>query len=325
MTSAPRMSQSNTVTTLHEVDPTAWPADWRVWSPFNVVALKSDEFAALDGARQAALRDWVALGGRLVLEPAGDASEKREALGLGNITTWSQSLKEIYPARFSFGKIETATGSGDYYLPFGAVPELAAATSHVKPWSARFSLLNPGELDNWTVEPHVVGMIVFLFVFAMLAGPVNLFFIAPAGKRHRLFVTVPGLSLLASLGLAGYILAGDGVNGQGTRKALVMLLPGENKAAVFQEQVARTGALLGQGFKLPEDMAATEAVSDRDSQTPGGSNPVVDRAGDQAGGGWFRSRLRQAQDLWRLTPTRARIELVGGRERRGGARGAVEP
>ena len=302
--------ERNDPVAMHEFDPTAWPADWRVWSPFNLVVLGANEFAALDGARQAALRDWVALGGRLILEASSPVMEKREEHGLGNITTLNQSLQEIYDARFATDAI--ANGQGNYQLPLNLVPELGPAAGRHQPWTAQFRLLNEADREHRTVDPHVLGMMLFLLGFALLTGPINLFFIAPTGRRHRLFVTVPALSILASLGLAGYILAGDGVDGQGTRKALVMLLPGENKAAVFQEQVSRTGVLLGQDFKLAADLAATEAGSDRDNQTPSGTAPILERTGNEAGGEWFRSRLRQSQDLWRITPTRARLELVGG-------------
>jgi hypothetical protein len=102
----------------------------------------------------------------------------------------------------------------------------------------------------------------------------------------------------------------DGVGGEGARRTLVALLPGDNQAAVFQEQVSRTGLLFGTSFPLADDTICAVAATDDVNFQPG--RPLeYNRQEGRATGDWFRGRARQAQHLRRLTPTRARVERVG--------------
>ncbi len=355
---------------LGVVDPGRWPADWRSWSPYSVVVLGADEFAALDAARRTALREWVALGGLLVLSPArpqpgagvenaglgriislpqslgginGDLAEadrKAEAAYQAALTAYRAAMTAVRNSRRGRGaaaasapappigppppmptpptRLEPPPGLLDHLpLADGTTVSLNLAEPPPRnpgPWTGQFRLVTSNDLYNWRVEKNPLVLVIGLLLFALLVGPVNFFVFAPPGRRHRLFVTVPALSLLASLGLGAGIVLGDGFGGDGARRALVMLLPWENKAAVFQEQVARTGVLLGAGFPLAADTAAGEVPDDDPGANAGrGDNaPPLNRTDTAAGGDWFRSHSRQVQRFWRITPTRARIELVGG-------------
>jgi hypothetical protein len=94
---------------------------------------------------------------------------------------------------------------------------------------------------------------------------------------------------------------------------VVVLLPGENEAVVVQQQVVRTGMILRRSFKLPAD---TDLQLRLDG-APGPQGTELVRQGDMASGGWFASRAIQYHDLCRVTPTRARVDLVeGGKEGR---------
>jgi hypothetical protein len=128
-------------------------------------------------------------------------------------------------------------------------------------------------------------------------------------RRQRLFFTLPAISIAAVALLVAAIWLQDGVGGDGARRALVVLLPGDNQAAVFQEQVSRSGLLFGASFPLPEDVVCASVPTD--DYGPGGRTFTFERQENTASGDWFRSRARQAQHLRRLVPTRARVEQVG--------------
>jgi hypothetical protein len=172
--------------------------------------------------------------------------------------------------------------------------------------------LDSGPLFEATKEDSTgnAWLAVFLVSFAVIVGPVNLFLLAPAQKRHRLFVTTPLIAVAASLLLGVAILVQDGTGGTGERRACVFLLPGENQAVVIQEQAARTGFLTGRSFAFPDDVAM--AVLPFEASISYGVPEVeLERGHGRAGGDWFQSRARQAQQLRRVVPTRARIEEVG--------------
>lgn len=282
---------------LSAVEVTQLPADWRVWSSFAGVILPADEYAALDAGRRGALRGWVGLGGRLWLSPSASGEERVEKYGAGLITTLAHPLSIIQiNGEPWITKIQVYDGTP-------GLPEREALN------------LEKSLIGTSVQNPPGAGtpLAMFLLAFAIVVGPVNLFVFAPVSKRHRLFMTTPLIALIATLGLGVMILLQDGIGGDGMRRALVVLLPGNNEAAVFQEQAARTGFLTGRSFALADDTQMTvlplEQYDLRSNFNLQASE--LARADGRASGDWFRNRSRQAQLVQRLVPTRGRVERVG--------------
>ena len=288
---------SNDQVELSVVDAAAWPADWRVWSPFTLVVMTDPEFRALDGARRAALLDWVALGGTLSLFPPftqGSSLIPAENWGRGGIIRSEKTLAEV--------------ASPESLLP--KAPKFPRQLFDQAIMAGNSSGPQAFELSSGSI-----GVTLFLVLFALLIGPVNLLLFAPAKSRQRLFFTVPLISLGASLVLGLVIVWRDGFGGEGVQRGLIMLLPGENKAVVVQYQLSCTGVLFSGAFPLPED---TQCIF---SYEPLRTLPHLSfdtrernfaRFGTTLSGDWFASRQRQQQILQRITPTRARVELVDG-------------
>ncbi len=279
------------------VDPSSWPADWRTWSLFAFIVMTEREWDDLSHARRSALRDWVAMGGRLVLarDPdAGDVAPAQKApLGLGLMVKLGSTLEQAKLAAFS--------ELGIY-----------ATANRDRPWGDVAPLLTTADDARWTIDTSVRWPVLFLVAFGIVIGPVNFFVFAPRGRRHRLFFTVPLLSLAATLILGVSILLRDGFGGEGTRRALVLLVPGENKAVVMQQQVARTGMLGSRTFPVAEDTVLgydREASGTRASPR---TKRTFERSADAASGDWFTSSEKQTLQLRRITPTRARVEWVAG-------------
>lgn len=279
---------------LAALDVTQTLGDWRVWAPYARVILSEADYSAMPSPNRTALRNWIALGGELYLSPsAGDVQRGPQWFGAGVIRPLSSPL--------------TASNPGDATLFEG--PGLLETTFAV-PSASEVSLQKSGLSRKMPPAKRVGDWMVYFFIgFALLVGPLNLFVLAPVKRRQRLFLTVPAISLAAVALLIVAIWMQDGVGGEGARRALVVLLPGDNQAAVFQEQVSRSGLLFGAGFPLPED--AICATVPTDDYGPGGRAFTFQREENTANGDWFRSRARQAQHLRRLVPTRARVEQVG--------------
>jgi hypothetical protein len=129
---------------------------------------------------------------------------------------------------------------------------------------------------------------------------------ARGNARHRLFWTTPALALLGGVTLALVILVQDGVGGEGQRAAIVALVPGQNQAAIFQEQAARTGYLTQRAFGLADDVLLAGMPVE------GIAAPIrrETRETGRAEGDWFMNRSRQAHLLRQLVPSRGRVEQV---------------
>ncbi len=259
------------------MDPNDWPADWRVWSSFPVVMLLETHWQGLDEPRRQAFLDWAALGGRLVLVSKTQIAEmSRNFHAAGEITTLSLSAPDVWEyltERPTVGLVR---------------PEF---------WNL--------PTEKWQESRPTGWLSTFIVVFGLLVGPVNFFFFAPAGRRQRLFATVPLISLAAIGVLVGMIALRDGFGGDGTRHVLVMLLPERNQAAIIQAQICRTGLLFQREFALPADV-----LLEKDSANDMSSSADLLRDGDRASGAWFVSRTTQEHSLNRIVTNRERVEIV---------------
>lgn len=296
--SYPRRPSTSFSIDLATMDVTQTLADWRVWAPYARVVLTDAEYAAMPPPNRVALRNWVALGGWLYLVPTANDPRSR-----------AQPEAESFGAGMIIRKTSPITADTSEPSPLFEANTLLGTTPAL-PSANDMSLQRSGLSLKMPPAKRVGDWLVYFFVgFALLVGPVNLFGFAPVKRRQRLFLTVPAISLAAVGTLGVAIWLQDGVGGDGARRALVVLLPGDNQAAMFQEQVSRSGLLFGTSFSLAEDTVCASLPTD-DPNATGGRAFVYHRQENAAGGDWFRSRARQAQHLRRLTPTRARVEQV---------------
>ena len=286
------------------------PADWRIWSGFAGLILTSDEFNSLDAARRGALRGWVGMGGQIFLFPSAPGEPSTERVGAGRIVTLKWPAYTVQPTQFTSAPViapELRDTLG-IYAETPALPD--RETLFLKNTLLGDEIEKPGSDNAWVA--------VFLVVFAAVIGPVNLFAFAQQAKRHCLFLPTPALSLLGGVVLVATIFLQDGIGGAGKRSTLVVLLPGQNQAAVFQEQVARTGFLMKRTFTLDDGAIFAPLAVEASGPFRGSMDAAMARRADgQGGGDWFQSRSRPAQLLRQLTPTRGRVERVGTGE--GGA------
>ena len=162
--------------------------------------------------------------------------------------------------------------------------------------------------------------VLILLAFGILVGPVNLFVFAKSGRRHRLFITTPLISIGTSLILIALIIFEDGFGGNGTRITLMEVRPDGNQNAAFiqQEQFSRSGVMTSPSFTVetPALIAQTPLAKSRWARfTSGyGSSGSYDlqptSGGLFASGDWFQSRSEQGQLVTAVLPTRGRIEAT---------------
>ncbi|MFU8892403.1 MAG: hypothetical protein ACNA8L_02135 [Luteolibacter sp.] len=291
-------------------EPKQLPSEWLAYGAYDWMVLTDEDWAEIPAGQRNAILAWVRLGGNLDVRHRMD-SFNRGRLGL--------------PENAGFGTISGA--------PIGADLKLDA-TQFVRSLSASRVLATRGkslseDFDrSWPLQQHFgtksfhFGIfLIVLAAFAILVGPVNLFFLASSGKRHRLFVTTPLISLGASLVMVGLIIFQDGFGGKGARVLLMEVRPddGQNAAFIHQEQFSRTGILTRTGFEAgvpalihPVPIAQNRWARFTNRHDSGGTfNLQPSGAGIAATGEWFQSRSEQGHFLSAVTPSRGRIESDG--------------
>jgi len=283
--------------TVTAIDPETLPADWRVWSSMHAVLLLKTQYETLKPEYRTALRHWAAMGGRLVLATNSNELGETERVGAGVITTLGGPLAYMAPSEAS-RQLQLAS-------PVVGLPsrmELSRDNASVASFGA-------GERSD-------TGWLNYVLVgFAIVAGPVNLLFFAPSGKRHRMLVTMPLIALAGAAVMGVGIVLRVGLGGEGVRETVVALLPEGGGAAVFQDQVSRTGLLASHRFELSGDTILAAVPLDAGGAEPG--NMFLTRDAGGAGGDWFRSREYQAYHLRRFEEVSGRVAFSGSGE--GGA------
>ena len=272
------------------------PTNWLGYSGLDVLMLTTEEWRSTAAASRQAILEWVRLGGKLTLYT--DSGEKLSALNLPE-------------ANRSFGSIRVDQWDGD---------KLAAdkTIDKFRNDNQRASRLVEDFDSGWGVQTgfpsknfNSLLIVLLLIAFGVVVGPINLFVFAKAGRRHRLFITTPAISIIASVIIAVLILFADGLGGNGSRLLFVDLEtdPAENKAYIIQEQFSRTGVLMSSSFTVDDANALISPVQLAESRWVQGNKGKHKFSGKSYSGEWFLSRSEQGQMIETVRPTRFRIEL----------------
>lgn len=287
------------------VDLTMLPADWRALAGVQCLWILPEDFTELDAAHRAILKDWVSRGGILyVCETEPDPPTRAEfGPTRPEETSVPYGFGQVKWFRYEKGQSPSAEGMAKEIYALRTQED--AQRQDAEDWPMAKGV---GKLHLNT--PFLLG---FVGLFALLVGPFNLFYLARADRRYRLFWTTPAISLGTSLLLVAFIVVQDGFGGNGSRVALTYLLPDQNKAVTVQEQVARTGVLLGRKFTAADDLF----LSPVNFNTTNNRQFVQDDR--QYSGDWFASRSLQAQRIESIQPTRSRVQLLNGEPFKNGA------
>lgn len=286
------------------VDPTWRGVDWRFFSGVTLFVADLAAFEAAPEEYRRAARAWAATGGTVRLI-ADNRPTSRTPLGAGAIEVAGADLfgGDTASVMWTFAvQVSLANVAWD---PAGGSDPINRDTFYL---SARAAQPEHYLLQDFASSLEPVRMrpgvwIGCLIAFAVVIGPLNLFLLAPASRRHRLFWTTPLLALGTTVALVSVMLVGEGFGGTGKRRTLVSFVESEGLAVIDQEQVVRTAVLLGRAFTLAEDAAFALVAGDDDYRD-------VQRAGTVVSGDAFRSRSRQAHILRQVVPSRARVEVV---------------
>ncbi len=295
-----------------QYDSAGLPGDWRGLIGLDALMMTEREWLDLPPPARLAVLQWNRLGGHLDIYASGNTTTL-ESLGFSGNATAKRSLGEVQLHSWNGTDLDTEKT----FAAFRSLPK--SARELVDGYSTGWGL--PEAFGDESFNGTFV--LIVLLLFGILVGPVNFWVLAPPGRRHRLFVTTPVLSVGASLIMAVMILVSDGTGGSGMRFTVLNLEPdpAERRAYLIQEQFARTGLILGRTFTLESDSALSPVnlLSSPWSQfnASGSRRNDLTIQGRDYGGDWFRSRSQTAHALRTVRSTRARIEYRG--EQAGGS------
>lgn len=235
-------------------EPSTLPTNLKAISGYDYFAIVMADWQVFSKTQQHHLMAWVSQGGQLFIVD----NNKISADVLKNVLNENQLVfnEKKQEAQLSNGKIMVLS-------PKSLSSKLAKD----------FTTVNKGEIEgvkslaeegfglsSWQLKSDFgsksfgsLFLSIILIAFAILVAPVNFLILAPKGKRHKLLLTTPIISVGASLLLIFYIILSEGFGGEGRQLVHKELDSQRKKAYVTQEQISRTGVLLSNQFQLDND------------------------------------------------------------------------
>ena len=282
------------------------PKDWLGYTGLDAILIDKEAYDSRTPAQSQALTAWIRLGGEVHLFRVDD----RAASGSDGKTEITDET------RLSLGRIVEWNWNGNE-LPDGVAEEFNGKRSLATELEADYD-------QNWALQQsfgtksfNPVVVFLLLFVFAVLVAPVNLFYFAKPGRRHRLFITTPIISVATCLLIVLVILFIDGVGGRGYRVVIADLQPGqgEGRMHILQEQISRTGVMIAPGFETTHPCEINPVNLPPSHFNPFSSSrsqpATLEIDGARFDGPYFRSRSEQGFVIRSSETSRTRIELQG--------------
>lgn len=295
--------------------PSMMPEDWRAYAGYDGILMTDQDWLGLPPGARSAILQWNRNGGYLRLF-ASSPSSTLASLSITSGTGGSDTRGK--------GTVKLTT------IPASLALDVPAVVNEFNKSSGNVTRQAQSAIDDYstggwglqnslgTKTFHFLLFIIVLIAFGVLVGPVNLFVFAKSGMRHKLFITTPIIALSASVLMILLIFVQDGFGGRGIRIQWIELVreDSDNNAYIHQEQISRTGVLVGNRFVLTEPATIIPLPLMSSQWTRLNSDSNNDQAyemnfidkGLQVSGDWFQSRSEQAQLLKAVVPTRARIE-----------------
>jgi hypothetical protein len=256
------------------LEPARLPANWLGFTSLRAVVIGPQEWEQLNEAQKSALLTWTACGGDLLfvdghmsaLFPTGSnppgggmdravtgyffgrihlpASEAVAAAGLANVLSGTQALQDA-----------------NWALPVNAAADWGRIAAR------GFRLPIPG-VDGVPARAYLS----ILIVFSLWIGPLNYWLLWRKKRQVLLVLTVPLISAVFILLLAGYVLAGEGLGVRG-RAVTFTMLDQVRKQASTRATVSlyAAGMTPAGGLRFARDLAVfpigPEGTGSRDPQT----------------------------------------------------------
>ena len=314
--------------TTSSFEPKQLPSDWRAYVGYDAMICTDTDWKAMSSSTRNAVLEWNRLGGRLII-CAIDSKSDLKTLDIDKNSPKKQAMErsfgsvKIVAIPGGIDKMDIAQICRFIQTPYANTPKAESNRNDFGGKNDSSNTYSSG--PEWPLQ-KIIGnkdfnplfFIIILIIFGILVGPVNLFVFAKSGRRHRLFITTPIISLVASALLLVMIILQDGFGGKGQRVQLIEIDPTENKSYVLQEQLTRTGIVLGSSFEtsVPTYITPVPMEQSRFSRVTlngqaGNANFTVEHGenGYKTEGDWFQSRSEYGHYLESVISTRGKLTL----------------
>ena len=253
---------------------TSWSKDWLGYTSFDAIAVTGPALQTAPAAVQEAIFEYTESGGMLLV--VGPCKLPESWLRSGGS---SKYFKTYYPG---FGQCLLADERAIHEWDPDEWREVTGAwRDGIKAWE---QLRNPtaANRDFPVVENlgiPVRGLFLFMILFVVLIGPLNLYWLTRTRRRIWLLWTVPAFSLVTCVLLFGYMMLTEGWHGHVRADSVTVLDEARQRGATVGWLGFYSPTTPGGGLQFSDDTELTpHLVTDRMSfRQSGATHPQLDR------------------------------------------------
>jgi len=314
-------------------------SNWLAYTQFNLIIYFAESLKEMPEAVRAAIFDYVRAGGALMIlgEPTLPSDFVRvDDAEAAIFTTYEGVFGRVMVFREDFMQYAVAASSSEITLPDGqTVPKPGG----VKPVSLNgleisdifadrsFQDDSPLPFDENEIETvSARWLMLIIYLFAFLIGPVNVFVLHRLGRRILVFVTVPVASFICCVFIYGYYIIFESSTLLGKRNALILLDERDNRAITLANYSIYSARRRAEGFRF--DMQTEVFPVNRNDYRSNDSGKYIVLDEDQhLREGWIKPKIPRYMHLRSIQTRRERLALTarnGGLEMMNGLGADIE-
>lgn len=286
-----------------EIPASTWSESWLAYSGYDGVLVTAQDLALMPVAVREALWRYVEAGGMLVAMGASEAPIPSEAALLGR-----RSLGDLtaFYAGFGVCLLGPAELDGWTATQLDQLKESGLRTR--RPWDI---LRDPKKAhDQRPAIEHIFvpvrGLFLLVLVFAIVIGPVNVYFLTRRQKRIHLLWTVPAAALATTFAVFLYAWLSEGLLKIHRSTSLTFLDQEHHRAASWGHKGYYSTLTPGNGLLFDLETEVSAIVTARESYSS--AQRMLDlSAGMRLESGWLEARVPAYFVTRRSTTRRERL------------------
>lgn len=278
---------------------------WLGYSQFNVLIFYANSISEMPEAVRRAVFDYVRAGGTLLTIGAVKLPEDFVARNQSKV---DQSLDlQLYEA--GFGSVVVA---GDDLLKLMSDGSGRNMPDYLSNLFANYEFRGDSLLRFAYDETDTLStrwLMVIVYIFAFLIGPVNVFVLHRLGRKILVFLTVPVASVLCCLFIYGYYLVFESATFRVKKQAITLLDERFNRAVTLANYALFSSSSRPDGLRFDNE---TEVFTygGSDGRTVDGGKFISLDEGQHYSTGWIKPKVPRYMHLRSLQTRRERISLT---------------
>lgn len=292
-----------------------WSGNWLAFSRYLAVVISDDELRSAPAAVDAALRDYAAAGGIVVIVGASDTQPSRRGEWAA---AWMHLDRDDGFAAYGLGAGRVQYVAESYLAGLDTDQWEEWVQSRIRSTENRRERLDANDAEHRlpmleTVRVPTRSLLFMMVLFTLLIGPVNIITLSVLKKRMWLLWTIPTIALIFAGGVLAYSIISEGIRPRAKTVAVTLLDQNTRQAVTLGMTGYYAPLTPGDGLRYDEHTEITPQAGDYGygyGYSDGGRPRAMDLTnGQHLSSGWVIARVPAHFELRQVETRRERLDI----------------